>query len=182
MSTLTPTKVRGAWTVAAFLNKGHNPMASRLYKHARLIAGLILLLSLATPPVHASPAAPASNTWETRAPMPTPRGAAASAVLNNKIYVMGGWTTQDSAVVEVYDPATNTWSTKAPMPTPRNNLAATALNGKIYAIGGWSGTANTNVVEVYDPTSNTWSSAAPLPVATNGLRACLLYTSPSPRD
>ncbi|MCB0203885.1 MAG: hypothetical protein KDH89_03555 [Anaerolineae bacterium] len=106
--------------------------------------------------------------------MPTPRGAAASAVLNNKIYVMGGWTTQDSAVVEVYDPAADTWSTKTPMPTPRNNLAAAVLNGKIYAIGGWSGAANTNVVEVYDPTTNTWSSAAPLPAATLGLRATVV--------
>ncbi len=120
---------------------------------------------------YTSPAAPASNSWVTRAAIPTPRGNAASNVLDNRIYVIGGWTTQDSAVVEAYDPSTNSWSTKASMPTPRNGLAAAVVNGKIYAIGGWSGTANTNAVEVYDPVSNTWSSAAPLPVATVGLGA-----------
>lgn len=123
---------------------------------------------------NASPVTLESNSWETRAALPTPRGAAASVVLGNKIYVMGGWTTQDSAAVEVYDPVANTWSTRASMPTPRNNLAAAVVNGKAYAIGGWSGTANTNVVEVYDPASNTWSTAAPLPTATLGLRAAVV--------
>lgn len=149
-------------------------MISRSGRYIYFTAVLVLFLSLVTPPVFASPTPLASNTWENKALMPTPRGAAASAVLNDKIYVIGGWTTQDSAVVEAYDPVTNTWSTKASMPTPRNNPAAAVVNGKIYAIGGWSGTANTNVVEVYDPTSNTWSSAASLPVATYGLRAAVV--------
>lgn len=114
------------------------------------------------------------NSWATKAAMPTPRGVAASVVLDNKIYVLGGWTTQDSAAVEVYDPIANSWETKANMPTPRNNLTAAVVNGKIYAIAGWSGTANTAVVEVYDPTSNTWSTVAPLPVPTNGLKAAVV--------
>lgn len=39
-----------------------------------------------------SPSAPGSNTWATKSLMPTPRVNAASAVLNDQIYVMGGWT------------------------------------------------------------------------------------------
>ena len=139
-----------------------------------LLVLALLVLGPAAAQAQIAPVEPVSNTWVTKAAMPTPRGNAASAVLDNKVYVIGGWTTQDSAVVEAYDPATDSWSTKASMHTPRNNLAAAALNGKIYAIGGWSGSAPTTVVEVYDPLANAWSNVASLPVATLGLRAAVV--------
>ncbi len=66
---------------------------------------------------------PATNTWTTKAPMPTPRGALSAAAVNGIIYAIGGYKpNQELTVNEAYDPATNTWTTKAPMPTPRAGL------------------------------------------------------------
>jgi N-acetylneuraminic acid mutarotase len=71
--------------------------------------------------------------------MATARFYLAGAVLDGKIYALGGndgvgW----SASVEVYDPATNAWTSSVPMPLGRVEFAAAAVGGKIYAIGGTS--------------------------------------------
>ena len=59
---------------------------------------------------------PATNSWQTRMTMPTPRNHAAIGVVGGKIYVIGGRLASAFAsagsntdVVEVYDPAANTW-------------------------------------------------------------------------
>ena len=92
---------------------------------------------------------PASNTWTTKAPMPTTRSDLAAAEVGGKIYAIGGY--PNRTVVEEYDPASDTWTTKAPMPTGRHELAAAAVGGKIYAMGGASSGAFLNVVEEYTP-------------------------------
>jgi len=98
---------------------------------------------------------PATNTWTTKANMPTPRGWFGSAYSNGKIYAIGGMNSTGSlSTVEAYDPATNTWTTCASMPTARwpVGVAATS-NGKIYAIGG----DGYSTVEEYDPVTDTWT-------------------------
>ncbi|MEW6609216.1 MAG: kelch repeat-containing protein [bacterium] len=78
--------------------------------------------------------------WKTKAPMPTARDSLAAAVLNGKIYAIGGQEGEGGKklnVVEEFDPSigpNGTWTTKAPMPTGRYFLAAATLNGKIYAM------------------------------------------------
>jgi len=120
---------------------------------------------------------PANDTWKALAPMPSKRGAAAAAVVEGKIHVIGGAGVvpgsnepgihparahQVSGLNEEYDPATNSWRTRAPMPTPRNHHVVAAANNKIYAIGGRIGAAfitrasNTDVVEEYDPATDRW--------------------------
>jgi N-acetylneuraminic acid mutarotase len=120
---------------------------------------------------------PATNSWSTAAPMPSPRSSlAVAAGADGRIYAIGGDNAGPLATVEVYDPATNSWSTAAPMPIPRENLAVTAgPDGHIYAIGGDDGIAQTamNTVEIYDPATNSWSAAAPLPTARSGLAAAV---------
>ena len=116
---------------------------------------------------------PATNTWMTKASMPTARtGLGVAAASNGKIYAMGG-TNQNNAVVktvEEYDPFTNTWATKADLPTTRPGLGvATASNGKIYAIGGRDqNNAAVNTVEEYDPATNNWTTKASMPTARSG--------------
>jgi N-acetylneuraminic acid mutarotase len=112
---------------------------------------------------------PTTNQWATKASVPTTRSGLAVGVVNNKIYVIGGWNGGAFATVEEYDPATNTWTncggTCASMPTARFNFGVGVVNNKIYAIGGW-GSCSSNpctTVEEYDPSTNTWTTKASMP-------------------
>lgn len=136
---------------------------------------------------------PATDSWKALAPLPTKRGSPLAAVVNDKIYVIGGATTPPGSnqtsidqmqaqvclgTVEEYDPATNTWRERATMPTPRNHAAVGVVNGKIYVIGGRVGAAfiglasDTSVVEEYDPVTNKWGPPrARMPTARSALAA-----------
>jgi N-acetylneuraminic acid mutarotase len=119
---------------------------------------------------------PSSGTWVSAAPMPTVRALFGTAVYQNKIYCIGGYSGAvteyyDVSANEVYDPATNTWATKAPMPTPRFSAAANIVNNKIYVVGGYTTNLDVadNINQVYDPQTDSWTikSSAPLPVASS---------------
>ena len=79
--------------------------------------------------------AKADFTWTQKADMSTARMGPTSAVVNGKIYIIGGAPSEpdDSvfSVVEEYDPVTETWTRKADMPTRRWSLATCAVDGKI---------------------------------------------------
>ncbi len=65
---------------------------------------------------------PATNTWSTRAPMPTARTLLAAATGPDGLtYVFGGLPAGPGVLntVEAYDPVTNTWRTVPSMPTVR---------------------------------------------------------------
>ena len=80
---------------------------------------------------------PLTDTWTTKAPMPTARYTLGVGVVDGIIYAIGGANgTAASTYVEAYDPVTNSWTTKTSMPTARNALVIGVVNGKIYAIGG----------------------------------------------
>ena len=97
--------------------------------------------------------------------MPTSREVCKSAVVNNKIYVIGGlvWDPNDRAinVNEEYDPASDSWTTKKPMPTARLSMAVSVVDGIIYVMGGQSGPGSwCNTVEAYDPVTDSWTKKA----------------------
>jgi len=122
------------------------------------------------------------NTWIEKAPMPTARGGLGVAVVNGKIYAIGGTTEQVSegeyvsgGVVgtnEEYDPTTDTWYAKAPMLTPEAFFAIAVYQNKIYCIGGIVG--STGVNQVYDPATDTWGNKAPMPTARYDLQPNVL--------
>jgi hypothetical protein len=86
------------------------------------------------------------GTWVTRTIMPGPaRWQAAGAVVNNKIYVMGGIVDLMGTItrrVDIYDPATNAWSLGDSLPEPLCRAGATGYGSIIYIFGGFN--ANTN--------------------------------------
>ena len=118
----------------------------------------------------------ARGAWEARAPMPTPRGALAAAVLNGRIHALGGAQRDALNVHEVYDPATNVWKTVNAMPTARDHLTAVAFRGRVWALGGRSsfmGDQYANA-EIYDPAVDAWRTGTPLPRGRGGLAATVL--------
>jgi len=118
----------------------------------------------------------ARGAWESRAPMPTPRGALAAAVLNGRIHALGGAQRDPLNVHEVYDPALNAWKTANALPTARDHLAAVTFRGRVWALGGRSsflGSQYANV-EIYEPAADAWRTGAPLPRGRGGLAAAAL--------
>jgi N-acetylneuraminic acid mutarotase len=96
---------------------------------------------------------PATDSWETKASMPTPRSFLSANVVNGKIYVMGGRDENYTALTvnEVYDPANNSWTTKASMPGAIWIPASATVDNKIYVIGYGPGSFVWNTNQMYDP-------------------------------
>ena len=121
------------------------------------------------------PPAAAGLRWTPRAPLPTPRYSLGAAVVDGKVYAVGGLDSGPLATVEMYDPATDTWTPRAAMPTPRFDLGVAALDGKVYAVGGNGPNGQRlRTVEVYDPTTDTWTTRAPLPLPRAALALAAL--------
>ncbi len=113
-------------------------------------------------------AAASADSWTTMAPMPTANFHLDGAVVDGKIYAIGG----GGGVNEMYDPATNSWTEEAPMPTLRWQFGTAVFKNKIYCIGGISsGGPVTGVNEVYDPRTNAWETKAPMPTPRFDLSA-----------
>jgi hypothetical protein len=76
--------------------------------------------------------------WRPRAPAPTARQEVASAVLDGRVWVIGGLTSAGaSAVVESYDPAVDRWATGPSLPIALHHAAATVYRGEIVVLGGF---------------------------------------------
>ena len=104
--------------------------------------------------------------WEQLPPLNHARAAAAAAVVDGKIVVVGGQA--DGKLVpetEVFDGAE--WTEAAPIPTPREHLGAASDGRYLYAVGGreLSASKNLDSFERYDPAADTWTELDPMPKA-----------------
>ena len=115
---------------------------------------------------------PATNTWKTRAPMPTARNHFLIAAIGGRIFTIGGrlgstfiTRSSNTEVNEEYDVAQDLWRTRAPMPTARSGVAGGVYNGKIYVAGGEFQNdkimAAFRAFEGYDPATNAWDGSLP---------------------
>jgi len=131
---------------------------------------LVLVFSVASCLVILNPAfaSIAENSWVSKAEMPTARGYLGVAVVNEKIYAIGG--SGPIGTNEEYDPATDKWVTKASMPDPQQSFAIAVCQGKIYCIGGIS-PDSTGANKVYDPSTDSWETKAAMPTGRYGLQA-----------
>ncbi|HZX48935.1 MAG TPA: hypothetical protein VFF47_06950 [Nitrospirota bacterium] len=106
--------------------------------------------------------------WHEIAPMPEPRFAHSSAVINNKIVVMGGAGLREEGfrnfdLMESYDPVSNKWSdTGIRLPWPAAGSGALAHNNKLFIIGGKSDNNIENRAACLEPGINTWKELEPL--------------------
>ncbi|MEM4244277.1 MAG: kelch repeat-containing protein, partial [Candidatus Bathyarchaeia archaeon] len=138
---------------------------------------------------------PATDTWETKTAMPTPRADLDACVVDGKIYLIGGkayWGTEpfyhELNVTEVYDPETDTWTKAASMPIPVFGYASAVVGSKIYVIGGarqfQEGLSNVTIVssnQVYNAETDEWSSRTELPVALSHAAACVTSGVTAPK-
>lgn len=132
-----------------------------------------------TAPSDRSPVmAVASNTWRSRANMPSDRRFVITATVNpgsggSFLYAIGGQSMNSTdfcsgslSKVQAYDGNSNTWSSKAPLPIPVLRSLAGVINGKIYVAGGCNGPNRPlNTLYVYDVAANRWSGKALPPMS-----------------
>lgn len=126
---------------------------------ALFLSFLVVMPTFSVPLVRA-----AEDSWTSLEPMPTARSGLGVAVVDGKIYAIGGQNGSVLSANEAYDPVTNTWSTKEPMPTPRAYFGISVYQNKIYCIGGNIDVfSHTGVNEVYDPQTDTWETKTGIP-------------------
>jgi N-acetylneuraminic acid mutarotase len=114
---------------------------------------------------------PGSNNWSTPpSTNPHPEAAAGSAVVDDKLYLVGGCADADctpSSNVMRYDPVSDTWDAVARYPHNVSWLSCGAINQKVYCAGGFGASSFTDG-SVYDPKSDSWSPIADMPVSLWG--------------
>jgi len=121
---------------------------------------------------------PANDSWRDLAPLPTPRDHLAAAVVDGRLYAIGGRVNgsyaRNLAVNEVYDAAADRWRRRAPMPNPRSGIAAAVLGGRILVFGGEAPAGTFDLVGSYDPRRDSWTLETPMPTARHGLGSVTL--------
>ncbi|WP_241825599.1 carboxypeptidase regulatory-like domain-containing protein [Micromonospora sp. CB01531] len=110
---------------------------------------------------------PATNVWTTAATNPNPLAGSAVAVLDGRMYVVGGCVLMECGTTDVmvYDPATDSWSHAADYPEPISWESCGAISGALYCAGGESKSrGTTRHTYGYDPHTDSWSPAADMPI------------------
>ncbi len=121
-----------------------------------------------------------TGTWTSAPALPNPRHHMGSAVLDGKLYAIGGQHGHDGGLttqndVHVYDPAApaaTAWTQLADLPSARGHIANSTVvdRGRILVMGGESSHGGAiNLVSAFDPATNAWTpnsgtgSMSPLP-------------------
>jgi hypothetical protein len=174
-----PDRMREGWTDAPLNEFGIMRRVLKLLAVAPLmvvgVVGFVLIVLLATNPNPRD-----SPGWALLAPMPEARGETTTAVLDDRLYVVGGLSglvARASDAVSVYDPLTNAWTDGPALPEPRHHAGASALDGAVWLAGGapsvgqWS--AETNLWRL-DAGASEWADATPMPEGRYGHRLVAL--------
>ena len=118
--------------------------------------------------------------WEEAAPPTISRNSAACAVLNNRVFVIGGRAYGEKPMnkqfSEVYDFKSDRWDRIRPLPIALAGLAAVTLNGKIVVSGGEAFGPNGNwktgkafkSIWSYDPATDHWQEELAMPQPRHG--------------
>ncbi|HZP79307.1 MAG TPA: kelch repeat-containing protein [Pseudolabrys sp.] len=128
---------------------------------------------------------PATNTWRSRAPMPTGRNHFYAGVVDGKIYAINGRlgnsfvTASDvTDLVEQYDPKTDQWRYMGRAPTRRGDVSGDVHNGKLYVTGGEYENPDGKITfwafQAFDPKTNTWQILPHIPIARHGFAATFI--------
>ena len=88
-------------------------------------------------------------------------------MLDGKVYLAGGLTTEDgyTTAVERFNPESKRWVPVKAMTTPRFGYGCVVLDGFIYVCGGFNGEKDLKSAEFFMPDANEWTSIAPMNTA-----------------
>lgn len=114
---------------------------------------------------------PASGQWTEHASLPSGRSSHDAAVVDGKLYVVGGWNMQGSDnttwhttafVCDLTQPELK-WTEIATPPFQRRAVSLAAHQGKLYVVGGMQEDNQiTSRVDVFAPATNSWTTAPAL--------------------
>jgi N-acetylneuraminic acid mutarotase len=173
--------ITDTWETKSLMpTKRDNPVANTVDDKIYVIGGLLESESAGDPVVSDVNEVydPETDTWTTKTSIPNAVYACVSAVVNNKLFVIGGETFSGGVLNQIYDPATNMWSSGKNMTVKKHGMAAAATTGtlapkRIYVMGGMEALSlealSTN--QIYDPEEDTWSTGASMPDTRLGLAA-----------
>ena len=104
-----------------------------------------------------------------------PKGALAIAVVDRRIYLVGGVRdTVRLGSLHEFDTASSTWRVLPDLPTPRDHLVAGFLAGGILAVGGRNAaTLELSTNEFFDFNTQTWRALPPMPTGRSGSAAAV---------
>ena len=109
-------------------------------------------------------------TWAPVGVLQTPRDDFVTAVVDDKIWVLGGMTGDRGnrlTSIEVYDPSTQAWTTSATeMPIGLASFEGAVVGDRIFVFGGLDASSRpTDFSAVLDTSTGTWQRLPPLPHA-----------------
>lgn len=160
----------------------------RRYHVAAARQGRIYLAGGALGQVESPSVSPASGLFEEFRPdtgelrrlpdLPVPVCRPGAAILNNRLYIVGGEepSGRRTPAVQIFDFETETWSRGADMPVAREGHIF-AHGGLLYAPGGYDGTWAIRDFQVYDPASDAWRSLPDLPVKASAFQGVVVDDS-----
>lgn len=121
---------------------------------------------------------PASKSWETLPALPVARSSFDACIMNDRVYVVGGWTMNGEAKAkwatdilsfDLTDPNSKWEKIAAPFET--RAMAVRPCNGKLIVVGGIENAGGTtNTVHIFDSTSSEWSVGPEVP-ADGGMKS-----------
>jgi N-acetylneuraminic acid mutarotase len=92
----------------------------------------------------------ASNTWHPLPDMPTAREAKGK-IVNDKLYVIGGFNGTSSRLINIYDINTNRWTDQITMPAGISGHSLAVSGDKIFIAGGYN---NQTFLAYFDTATN----------------------------
>ncbi len=127
---------------------------------------------------------PAADTWQRLPEMPTARGGLGAALVDGRLFAVGGETTTRAlGTVESYDVARRAWSRAPAMRSPRHGIAVAAVGRSLYALGGAPKPGHASAVATAEATrlvrarstgASTWRRLAAMPSARQNMAGTVL--------
>ena len=116
---------------------------------------------------------PATRRWTVAAPLPEARSSHDAFVVDNRLYVIGGWTLagdedprwlETAWVADVsQSPTELEWKSLPKPPFQRRAVAVTEWNGRVAVVGGMDDLGPLEDVALFDPNTGQWTDLDLLP-------------------